>query len=131
MDHANSKVIHLTDADFRSQLATGFTFVEFWADWCTPCKMIAPFLEELAVEWDGKVKVAKFNVDENPTITAEFGVRSIPTLFLFKDGQQIDFAVGAMPKEMMIEFVTKHLNDGAPADPAATPAPTDNSTPQV
>ena len=82
--------------------------VDFWAEWCGPCKMIAPSLEEIATELAGKVKVAKLNIDENPELAAQFGVRSIPTLILFKGGKPVDQIVGAVPKSKLEEMVKKH-----------------------
>jgi thioredoxin 1 len=79
--------------------------VDFWAEWCGPCKMIAPSLEEIATELDGKVKVAKLNIDENPELAAQFGVRSIPTLMIFKGGQVADMKVGALPKTALSHWI--------------------------
>ena len=79
--------------------------VDFWAEWCGPCKMIAPALEEIAVEMNGKVKIAKLNIDENPQLAAQFGVRSIPTLAIFKNGQVADIKVGAAPKTALNSWI--------------------------
>ena len=80
--------------------------VDFWAEWCGPCKMIAPALEEIAIEMNGKVKIAKLNIDDNPELAAQFGVRSIPTLAMFKNGQVADILVGAKPKTALNAWVT-------------------------
>jgi thioredoxin 1 len=80
--------------------------VDFWAEWCGPCKMIAPSLEEIATELNGKVKVAKLNIDENPELAAQFGVRSIPTLMIFKGGQVADMKVGALPKTALSHWIS-------------------------
>jgi thioredoxin 1 len=80
--------------------------VDFWAEWCGPCKMIAPSLEELAIEVQGKVKVAKLNIDENPELAAQFGVRSIPTLAMFKGGEVADIKVGAAPKTALSSWIS-------------------------
>ncbi|MDM9624514.1 thioredoxin [Rhizobium sp. S152] len=80
--------------------------VDFWAEWCGPCKMIAPSLEELSVEFAGKVKVAKLNIDENPELAAQFGVRSIPTLAIFKSGEVADIKVGAAPKTALSSWIS-------------------------
>ncbi|WP_337267736.1 thioredoxin [Oryzifoliimicrobium ureilyticus] len=80
--------------------------VDFWAEWCGPCKMIAPSLEEIAVEMQGKVKVAKLNIDENPELAAQFGVRSIPTLAIFKGGEVKDISVGAKPKTALSNWIS-------------------------
>jgi thioredoxin 1 len=79
--------------------------VDFWAEWCGPCKMIAPSLEEIATELHGKIKVAKLNIDENPELAAQFGVRSIPTLMIFKGGQVADMKVGALPKTALSHWI--------------------------
>ena len=80
--------------------------VDFWAEWCGPCKMIAPSLEELAVEFQGKVQGAKLNIDENPELAAQFGVRSIPTLAMFKAGEVADIKVGAAPKTALSSWIS-------------------------
>ncbi|MDW6024529.1 thioredoxin [Mesorhizobium sp. BAC0120] len=80
--------------------------VDFWAEWCGPCKMIAPALEDIATELNGKVKVAKLNIDENPELAAQFGVRSIPTLMIFKGGEVADMKVGAAPKTALSHWIS-------------------------
>ncbi|PPQ15239.1 thioredoxin [Bradyrhizobium sp. AC87j1] len=80
--------------------------VDFWAEWCDPCKMIAASLEEISVEMEGKIKVAKLNVDENPELAVQLGVRSIPALAIFKDGEVGDFSVGAKPKTALLDWIS-------------------------
>ncbi|RVL88406.1 thioredoxin [Sinorhizobium meliloti] len=80
--------------------------VDFWAEWCDSCKMIAPSLEEISVEMEGKIKVAKLNIDENPELAAQLGVRSIPTLAIFKGGEVADFSVGAKPKTALLNWIS-------------------------
>ncbi|THK34124.1 thioredoxin [Ensifer sp. MPMI2T] len=80
--------------------------VNFWAEWCDPCKMIAPSLEEISVEMEASIKVAKFNIDENPELAAQLGVRSIPTLAIFKGGEVADFSVGAKPKTALLNWIS-------------------------
>lgn len=98
------KTIELTDANFDQIVNSDKpVLVDFWAEWCGPCKMIGPVVEELASDYDGKAVVAKLNVDENPQVTARYGVRSIPTLLVFKGGQIVDKQVGAVPKSVLAQ----------------------------
>mgnify|MGYP000663359837 CR=1 FL=1 len=98
-----AKPVHVTDADFQVAVldADNPVLVDFWADWCQPCKMIAPIVEDLAEEYDGKMSFAKVDIDANPNIAMKFGIRSIPTLLVFKDGAPIDQVVGAVPKAVL------------------------------
>jgi len=101
--------IKLTDANFNEIINEGITLVDFWADWCGPCKMIAPVLEQLSDEYEGKVKIGKLDVDNNPVKSAEFGIRSIPTLIVFKDGVAVDAVQGGVPKQILINLLDKQL----------------------
>ena len=105
-----SNAIVVTDADFATQVegSTGLTVVDFWATWCGPCRMIAPILDQLAVEFAGKVKVTKLDVDNNQQTTVKFNVRSIPTLLFFKDGKLVDQVVGAVPKTALAAKFEQH-----------------------
>ena len=95
--------VAVTDADFEEQVLKSSVpvLVDFWAEWCAPCKMIAPIVEELANEYDGKVAFAKLDVDSNPETSLTFGIRSIPTLLVFKDGKPMDQVIGAVPKAVL------------------------------
>jgi len=101
----------ITDASFESDVlkATGPVLVDFWAEWCGPCKQIAPALEDLATEFGEKVTVAKLNIDENPKIPGQFGVRGIPTLILFKNGAVAAQKVGALSKSQLTAFLDSNL----------------------
>jgi len=103
--------LEVNDSNFKSEVTDSAipVLVDFWAPWCGPCRMIAPILEELSHEYDGKVKVVKINVDDSPNTAGEYGVRSIPTLILFKDGKVFDQTVGAQSKENLKQLVDKSL----------------------
>ncbi len=89
--------------------ANGLVLVDFWAVWCGPCQMVAPLVEELATEYDGKLKVLKLNTDENPDIAGKYGIMSIPTLLFFRNGQPVEKVVGAVPKRLLKEAVDNLL----------------------
>lgn len=101
---------HISDADFEKTLQAGKpVFIDFWAPWCGPCRIIGPIVEELAPSYNGRVVMGKVNVDDNPIIAQRFGVTSIPTLMMFKDGKLVDRAVGAMPKGELQKFIDRNL----------------------
>lgn len=103
--------VNVTDNDFESEIlkAEGPVVVDFWAEWCGPCKAMSPVVDELAGEMAGKVKVAKINIDESPNAPTQYGVRGIPTLMMFKDGQVVDTRVGGMSKSQLSEWVESLL----------------------
>ena len=103
--------LQVTDATFEQEVLKSDVpvLLDFWAPWCGPCRMVAPILDELAEEFAGRAKIAKVNVDENQQVPAQFGIRSIPTLILFKDGQVVATQVGALPKSQLATFVEQAL----------------------
>jgi thioredoxin 1 len=106
-----SSLIHVHDVDFEKEVLKSDqpALVDFWAPWCGPCKAIGPVVEELAESYKGRVKMAKMNVDDNPRTSATYGVRSIPTLLLFKGGKVFDTLIGLVSKERLEEFIKKSL----------------------
>ncbi len=104
-------LLEVTDATFESEVLNTDqpTLVDFWADWCGPCKMVAPVVEEIAAEYNDQMKVAKMDVDSNPKTPGNYGIRGIPTLILFKDGEEATRIVGFRPKEAMMEEISPHL----------------------
>ncbi|MPX21950.1 thioredoxin [Moraxella catarrhalis] len=104
-------IINATDASFDTDVVNfdGLVLVDFWAAWCGPCKAIAPVLEELAEDYQGRVKIVKVDVDANPQSAARFGIRSIPTLFVFKNGERVETVVGGRPKSEFAALLDKHL----------------------
>ena len=103
----SENIKYITDASFDSDVLKSDkpVLVDFWAEWCGPCKMIAPILEEVAKEYDGKIQIAKMDVDANQAVPAKFGIRGIPTLILFKNGQVAATKIGALPKSKLVEWV--------------------------
>lgn len=101
----------VTDGNFAAEVLTSQTpvLVDFWAEWCGPCRGLAPKLEEIASEMQNKVKVVKINIDDNPETPAKFGIRSIPTMILFKGGQDVEQLLGNLPKENIVEMIKRHV----------------------
>ena len=104
-------IVHLSDATFEDEVlrASDPVLVDYWAEWCAPCKMIAPILEEVADEYTGKLKIAKLNIDDNPTTPPKYGIRGIPTLMLFKNGNVEATKVGAVSKSQLTAFIDGNL----------------------
>jgi len=117
---ASNAVIEVTDATFAGEIEghEGLAMVDLWAEWCGPCRMVAPVVESLAQEYAGRVKVAKLDVDSNPAVSQRFQVRSIPTLLFFRDGKVVDSVIGALPKSALAARLEQHVamaTDGADA----------------
>lgn len=107
----SEKIVHVTDDDFENEVlqSSAPVLVDYWAEWCGPCKMIAPVLDEIATEYDGRVKIAKLNIDDNPNTPPRYGIRGIPTLMLFKDGEVEATKVGAVSKSQLTAFIDSNL----------------------
>jgi thioredoxin 1 len=106
---ASDKVKTFTDSNFDAETKSGVVLVDFWAEWCGPCRRIAPIVDELATQFDGKITVAKVNVDENPAVPGKFQIRGIPTLLLFKNGNLEETVVGLAGKEDLARMIERHL----------------------
>lgn len=107
-----SNTLHLTDGSFDTEVLKSEhpVLVDFWASWCGPCKMIAPMIDEISTEYAGKVKVGKVDVDSNQQTAINYGIRSIPTLLIFKGGNVVDTIVGAVPKQIIVDKIKAHVN---------------------
>ena len=103
----------VTDSSFKQEVLESDVpvLVDFWAPWCGPCRMVAPVVEEIAGQYEGLIKVVKVNTDENPNVASQYGIRSIPTLMIFKGGQRVDMVVGAVPKTTLANTLEKYLDN--------------------
>jgi len=106
---ASEKVKNFTDTDFDQQVKDGVVLVDFWAEWCAPCRRLAPTVDQLAEEYNGRITVAKVNIDENPVVPSKFMIRGIPTLLLFKNGDLKETVVGLAGKDDLARLLDKHL----------------------
>ncbi len=106
------KVITLSESNWNEEVISSDkpVLVDFWAPWCGPCRIIAPIIEEIAEEFEGKLKVGKINTDENPNIAMQYGIRAIPTVILFKNGEVVDTRIGVQPKDALKQMVISHIS---------------------
>lgn len=106
-----AEFVNVTDGNFEEEIgqSTGLTMVDFWAEWCAPCRLVEPIVEELAEEYAGQLRVGKLDVDSNQHTTVRFNVRSIPSILFFKDGRHVDTVVGAVPKSQLERKIKEHL----------------------
>ena len=107
----SSSAAPVTDESFPKEVLESSVpvLVDFWAPWCGPCRMVAPVVDEIAEQYEGQIKVVKLNTDENPQVASQYGIRSIPTLMIFKGGERVDMVVGAVPKTTLASTLEKHL----------------------
>ena len=110
-DAGSEYLLHLTDADFQKKISSGVTLVDFWADWCMPCKLLGPTISQLADDNAGEVKIAKLNVEESQRTAAKYGVSSIPTVIVFKNGKEYNRIVGVKPKQYYQNVIDKALRN--------------------
>ncbi len=105
------KVLTLTESNWNEEVVSSDkpVLVDFWAPWCGPCRIIAPIIEELADEFEGQIKVGKLNTDENPNVAMQYGIRAIPTVILFKNGEVVDTRIGVQPKEALKQMILSHI----------------------
>jgi thioredoxin 1 len=106
-----SSAAQVTDSTFKEEVLDSEVpvLVDFWAPWCGPCRMVAPVVDEISAQYEGQLKVVKVNTDENPNVASQYGIRSIPTLMIFKGGQKVDMVVGAVPKTTLANTLEKYL----------------------
>lgn len=106
-----STAAQVTDSSFKQEVLDSDVpvLVDFWAPWCGPCRMVAPVVDEISEQYKGQIKVVKVNTDENPQVASQYGIRSIPTLMIFKDGEKVDMVVGAVPKTTLASTLEKYL----------------------
>ncbi|MDD9856689.1 MAG: thioredoxin TrxA [Gammaproteobacteria bacterium] len=109
----SSKIVHVSDESFEEEVLNADipVLIDYWAEWCGPCKMIAPILDELAEEYGGRVKIAKLNIDDNPETPPKYGIRGIPTLMIFKDGNVEATKVGAVSKSQLTDFIENNVDN--------------------
>lgn len=107
-----SAAVQVTDDSFKEVVLESDVpvLVDFWAPWCGPCRMVAPVVDEISQQYEGQIKVVKLNTDENPSVASQYGIRSIPTLMIFKGGERVDMVVGAVPKATLANTIEKYLN---------------------